>query len=570
MPTLNWIGKDAVINHHKEAPFRLLKCRADLSVGDPDSGNLLVQGDNLEALKALLPYYAGQVKCIYIDPPYNTGNESWVYNDNVNSSEMREWLGKVVGGEAEDLSRHDKWLSMMYPRFSLLKELLRDDGAIFVSIDDNEISHLRLMMDEIFGAQNFIAQVIWQKVYSPRMDAKGFSADHDYIVVYGKPEFKPGKFSFEQNAGQFNFVDSKTNQKYRRRSLRKEGKNSRRIDRPNLFYALSAPDGSEVYPIRPDGSEGNWRWSLKRYKENESLVEWIKTDNGWQAYVKQYYEKEATRPPSTLWFHTEVGHNHEANEELKRMFGELVFDSPKPPRLIKRILELCTNPDEDQLILDSFGGSGTTGQAVLEKNSEDEGNRRFILVEMDKKISEQITAKRLTKAISGYKYKDTKGTQKEQEGLGGGFRFCELGVTLFDPNRQIREEVKYNDLAQHVYFVETGQPLPIPPPFPNPSTSLRASGKGAKPSFPLLGVHNGVAVYLLYNGILKDKSVNGGNVLTYDVLEGLPPPSVPPFSGENGGKGQKVIYGNGSRISKARLNDLGIVFKQIPYEIREM
>src|SRR5512138_2127325 len=181
MPTLNWIGKDAVLNHHKEVPFRLLKCNEKLSVGR-DPGNLLVQGDNLEALKALLPYYAGQVKCIYIDPPYNTGNEGWVYNDAVNSPEMRDWLGKVVGGEAEDLSRHDKWLCMMYPRLQLLKQFLTEDGVILVSIDDFEVYHLRCLMDEIFGRQNFIAQLVWEK--GRKNDAKFFSVGHEYMIVY--------------------------------------------------------------------------------------------------------------------------------------------------------------------------------------------------------------------------------------------------------------------------------------------------------------------------------------------------------------------------------------------------
>ena len=175
MPTLDWIGKKAVINHHNEVPFHLLREEQGMSVGEPGTGNLIVEGDNLSALKALLPYYAGQVKCIYIDPPYNTGNENWVYNDNVNSSEIRRWLGKVVGGEAEDLSRHDKWLCMMYPRLCLLREMLREDGAIFISIDDNEKHNLRSIMDEIFGGNNFIATVIWQKIFSPKNTARHLS-----------------------------------------------------------------------------------------------------------------------------------------------------------------------------------------------------------------------------------------------------------------------------------------------------------------------------------------------------------------------------------------------------------
>ena len=184
MPTLDWIGKKAVVNHHKEVPFHLLKCDPDLSVGDPDSGNLLVQGDNLLALKALLPYYAGQVKCIYIDPPYNTGNEKWVYSDNVSSPEIRDWLGKIVGAEAEDLSRHDKWLCMMFPRLRLLKNFLKNDGAIFISIDENEVSNMKIICDEIFGPNNFITILSWQKRVSPANDAKYFSSDHEFVVVY--------------------------------------------------------------------------------------------------------------------------------------------------------------------------------------------------------------------------------------------------------------------------------------------------------------------------------------------------------------------------------------------------
>ncbi len=545
MPTLNWIGKDAVINHHREVPFRLLKCRADLSVGDPDSGNLLVQGDNLEALKALLPYYAGQVKCIYIDPPYNTGNEGWVYNDNVNGPEMKEWLGKVVGGEAEDLSRHDKWLSMMYPRLVLLKDLLSDDGAIFINIDDNEAARLRCLLDEIFGSQNFVASIIWQKVYSPRMDAKSFSNDHDTIVCYQKTnKFQVSRVGFSQNAGQFTVLDKKTGKYYRRRQWRKEGSGARREDRPNLFYPIKSPDGQDVLPYRPDGSEGRWRGDLNYFNKlsKQGEIEWINSNSEWQIYVKQFQNEDATRPPSTLWFHEEVGHNHEAAEELRNIFGNIPFQTPKPTRLIRKIIEISTGPND--IVLDSFSGSGTTGHAVLKENEEDDdSNRHFILVEMDINIAQNITAPRLKRVVQGYKSKDQKGNEKQEAGLGGGFRFCELGETLFDPNRQIRDEVKYNDLAQHVYFIETGRPLP----------------QNAKKYFPLLGVSNETAVYLLYNGILKDKSVNGGNILTYDVLESLPKHD-----------GTKVIYGNGSRISAARLRDLGIVFKQIPYEIREM
>ncbi len=195
MPTLNWIGKEAVVNHHQEIPFRLLKDVPDLACGNPGDGNLIVQGDNLVALKALLPYYAGQVKCIYIDPPYNTGNEGWVYNDNVNSPVIREWLGRIVGKEDETLDRHDRWLCMMYPRLAMLRQFLRQDGAIFVSIDDNEAGHLRQLMDEIFGSHNLLANCIWQKKYTRANDAKYFSDNHDHILAYArsKEAFKIGR-----------------------------------------------------------------------------------------------------------------------------------------------------------------------------------------------------------------------------------------------------------------------------------------------------------------------------------------------------------------------------------------
>lgn len=528
MPTLNWIGKDAVINHHKEVPFRLLKCRADLSVGDPDSGNLLVQGDNLEALKALLPYYAGQVKCIYIDPPYNTGNEGWVYNDNVNSPEMREWLGKVVGSEADDLSRHDKWLSMMYPRLALLRLLLKDDGAIFISIDDNEVQSLRFIMDEIFGSQNFIATIIWQKMDSPKNTAKHFSEDHDYIVVYAKNAqiWRPNKLPrTEEMIARYKNPDNDPRGPWllsdlAARNFYSQGR-----------YSITTPAG-KIIDGPPAGSY--WRVSKEKFDElnKDGRIWWGKTGANRPGIKRFLSEVQDGVVPQTLWFWKDVGSTRHSKQELSQIMeasaSQDLFITPKPTQLIARILQVATNPGD--LILDSFAGSGTTGHSVLKEGN----NRHFILVEMESGIANPITAKRLKNAIEGY---------KDVEGLGGGFRYCELGATLFDPNRQIREEVKYDDLAKHVYFVETGQPLP----------------QNAKKHFPLLGVSNSAAVYLLYNGILKDKSVNGGNVLTYDVLEGLP---------EH--EGQKVIYGNGSRVSKARLNDLGIVFKQIPYEIREM
>ena len=236
MPTLDWIGKPAVINHHREVPYRMLQCDPELSVGDPDSGNLLVEGDNLLALKALLPYYAGKVKCIYIDPPYNTGNETWAYNDNVNSPEIRKWLGQVVKKETEDLSRHDKWLCMMYPRLALLREFLSDDGAVFISIDDNEVYHLRVLMDEIFGPRNFVACIANINNPKGRSDDKYVATAHEYVIIYKRSNVIFGGWKPEERViRRYNKKDA-DGIRYREIDLRKTGDNDQREDRENLFY----------------------------------------------------------------------------------------------------------------------------------------------------------------------------------------------------------------------------------------------------------------------------------------------------------------------------------------------
>jgi site-specific DNA-methyltransferase (adenine-specific)/adenine-specific DNA-methyltransferase len=536
MPVLNWIGKDAVVRHDAEVPFCLLQDVPELGCGDADSGNLIVEGDNLLALKALLPHYGGQVKCIYIDPPYNTGNEGWVYNDAVNSPQMRDWLGKVVGKEAEDLTRHDKWLCMMYPRLVLLKKFLREDGAIFVSIDDIEVATLRLLMDEVFGAQNFVGTVIWQKKYAVANDHKTIAPMHDFVLVYQRSpswrrnllprgEEKDSQYKYEDAGGVFRSSDYTCNKTA--------------DERPNLFYAITNPNtGVEVWPKRTRV----WAYSQEEHQRHidEGLVFWGKNGKGKVPAFKRY--KHALRNdgvvPQTLWPHEFAGHTDGSRKELRAILHDVPsvsdFTTPKPSLLIERILQIAS--DKDSLILDSFAGSGSTAHAVLKQNAEDGGQRRCILVEMDKHIARTITAERVKRVAQGY----TNAKGEAVAGLGGGFRYATLGKSLFTPAGHINPEVSFAELARFVWFMETGTPLPT-----------------KKPTSPLLGVHAGRAIYLLYNGILKDKSVGGGNVLTSPLLAALPPHDGP-----------RTIYGTRCPIAPARLRALRIDFKQLPYQIK--
>lgn len=525
MPTLDWIGKKAVLNHHNEVPFHLLRCDPELSVGEV-SGNLLVQGDNLLALKALLPYYAGQVKCIYIDPPYNTGNEGWVYNDNVNSPEMREWLGRAVGSEAEDLSRHDKWLCMMYPRLLLLREMLSDEGSLWMSLDDNEIHNARGILDEIFGANNFITTVIWEKNYSPKSTAKHLSANHDFILVYAKNSSKWQRNLLPRSEEQDKRYRNPDNDP---RGLWKPGG----LDARNYYsegtYPITTPSG-RVISGPPKGSY--WRVSFQKLMEldADNRIWWGENGDNVPSIKRFLSEVRQGVVPETIWTYEEVGHTQEAKQQIVRILPDAanVFNTPKPTRLIERVIQIASNPGD--LILDSFAGSGTTGQASIRLN------RKFILVEIDPVIASTITRRRLQQVIQGYAWPDQRGNSHHEEGLGGGFRYCELGPTLFDAYGQIRLEVAFSDLARHVFFTETGQPLPA-----------GESGNA------LLGECNGTAVYLLYNGVMRDS----GNVLTPQTLAELPA-----FDGP------KVIYADGCKLGRERLRELNVTFKQIPYQIK--
>ena len=435
MPTLEWIGKDKVVNHHQEVPYRVLECQysydeAGQHAEDNGSENMIIHGDNLEALKALLPRYEGKVKCIYIDPPYNTGNEGWVYNDNVNDPKIKRWLGEVVGKEGEDLSRHDKWLCMMYPRLKLLQRLLAEDGAIFISIDDVEFYNLRLICNEIFGDHNFIATIIWRKNYAPKGTAKHFSEDHDYILVYGK--------SAEQ------WIPHKMPRTEKQNKAYKNPDNDPRgLWRPNNLaarnfyskgtYSITCPSG-RVIKGPPAGSY--WRVSEEKFWEmdRDGRIWWGKDGNNVPAPKIFLSEVADGVVPQTFWSYEEVGHTQDAKKEIKTIFtGETPFDTPKPVRLIERILQIASDPDS--IILDSFAGSGTTAHAVLNMNKADGGNRKFILVEM-MDYADSITAERVKRVIDGYGE-----GKKAVEGTGGNFSYYELGPVLLLPNGNLNEEV---------------------------------------------------------------------------------------------------------------------------------
>ncbi len=582
MPTLNWIGKDAVVRHHQEVPFRLLEpvpelsCRAERAESfearplagsgrttardtvqaqpaQAESGNLIVQGDNLHALKALLPRYAGQVKCIYIDPPYNTGNEGWAYNDNVNSPEIRRWLGEVVGREGETLDRHDRWLCMMYPRLVLLRQFLREDGSIWISMDESEIGHLRCLMDEVFGRQRFVACNAWQKRYS--RENRGAIGDvHEYVLVYA---MNPDLFQATRNrvpidekqAAVYKNSNNDPNGRWRGIPMTAQGY------RPNQMYEIETPSGRKVRP--PEGR----CWSTIESEFLKLKAEgriYFGKDGSAQPSVIRYLADVEGFVPWTWWPHEEVGHTDEAKKEIQSLLGtQTAFDTPKPTRLIQRILQIASDPDS--LILDSFAGSGTTGHAVLKQNAEDGGNRRFILVEMDDSIARTVTAERVRRVAGGYT--NTKG--QAAAGLGGGFQFCRLSAEpLFDADGQIRRDVSFAQLAEFVWFAETGSACPpsfrggaAEPGIQRQALDSRLRGNDVLAPTPLLGIHDGRAIYLLYNGILKDKSVAGGNVLTGPVFDLLPP-----FAGS------KVIYAAANRMG-ARAAREGVIFKQTPYAL---
>ena len=553
MPDLNFKGKQFVYAHHLTVPHRTLEIDAKKSLllkstlvpGNNDGseqaldGNLIIHGDNLHALKALMPRFAGRVNCIYIDPPYNTGNEGWCYNDNVNSPVMREWLKDAGPVDGEDLERHDKWLCMMWPRLHLLKELLAEDGVVFISIDDNEQHRLRIVMDEIFGAGNFVATVIWQKIFSPKNTAKHFSGDHDFILVYAKDlkRWFPNTLQrSEQAISRYKNPDNDPRGPW----------SSSDLTARNYYslgtYEVTSPSGVKFKP-----SVGNYfRVSFEKFTEldRDGRILWGPDGNNMPRLKRYLSDVKKGVVPQTLWLHTDVGHTQDAKKELVSVLdfenSEDVFNTVKPTSLIKRILQIATN--KDSIILDSFAGSGTTAHAVLALNEEDGGNRKFILVECED-YADDITAERVRRVINGYKFTGKQKTQLLQEkltwsklqkaqklidevkeveklhgdkydqikkevkdnklivigeknvterteGLGGTFTYCTLGKRIDVENLLAGENLPdYETLARYVAYTATGR---------SPSKIRKQRGKDG-----LFWETNNQLFYLIYESNLK-------------------------------------------------------------------
>lgn len=578
MPTLNWIGKDKVVTHHHDVPYRVLDKK--YTFGDTtNSGNMIIHGDNLEALKALLPEYEGRIKCIYIDPPYNTGNEGWVYNDNVNDPHIKKWLGKVVGSEVDDLTRHDKWMCMMYPRLVLLQRLLSEDGAIFISIDDNEHANLKLLCDEIFGSTNFIMSITWRRTDNQANIGK-FAKVSEYIYLYAKNnnKCKLGKLPLSDKAiSEYQYEDKRG--RYGRGQLKDSVRGKHEYD-------IITPSGIIC--------KGPWLIPESDFKKllNEDLIHWPQRDGGTprlKIYLKDMLDKGQI--PNNFWG-IEFGTNQRAAKILDDIFGKRIFDFPKPPSLIENIISIGA-PDTDSIILDSFAGSGTTAHAVLNLNKRDGGNRRFILCEM-MDYADTVTAERTKRVISGYEAKSeietelfsesltanilkkgaalleqaqsvyndnkdkfdrvskpkiidnclkvvgTKINMEYTEGTGGSFDFYELGETIFDPvTGFLNDNADIEQIRRYVWYSETKTPYEKPNIDENPY---------------LLGRYQQNNYYFYY---IKDEST----CLNWDFLNSFT---------EKDKAEMYIIYADRCVLTEEELTKYNIRFKQIPRDIKRV
>lgn len=585
MPTLDWMGKDKVVGHHRDVPYRVLERVPEKGVLDSrgsDCGNMVIHGDNLEALKALLPEYEGRVDCIYIDPPYNTGNEGWVYNDNVNDPRIKKWLGQVVGKEGEDFSRHDKWLCMMYPRLQLLRKMLKGTGVIFISIGDDEEANLKLICDEVFGCGCFVSNTVWQRTLTKRNDSKGIPVEAEHLLVYSKSSgWMPNKLARTEKMDDSYSSPDGDPRAWTSVTCNAPGAATHQ----GMVYAIQQPiTGKLMYP--PVGR----CWSLGQDRMLAEMSKWapyelrniddaakrgevcqgaevdpgtcaimlrdeteearsvtlalyergLRGDEPWPTFfftskgkggmrTKKYLDASAGRVATNYWPATEVGTTDGAKRLLAKVFeGAAPFDTPKPPELISRCIELACG--KDAIVLDSFAGSCATAQACLDMNATDGGTRRFICVElMD--YADSITAERVRRVIAGY------GEGKNTvPGVDSGFAYFELGPALFNGDGSLNADVSAADVMRYVWYTETKAPY----------VDLTAE-------HPYLMGEAGATVYYLAF------EPGGETVLGYDLLGRLP------RRGE-----ATVVYADRCVLDEATLEALGVRFKQIPRQIARM
>lgn len=541
MPTLQWVGKDKVVNHHHDVPFRVLNkvssFRAPEGLPDNSTDNRIIHGDNLEALKSLLPEFEGKVNCIYIDPPYNTGNEGWVYNDAVNDPKIKRWLGQVVGKEGEDLSRHDKWLCMMYPRVKLLHRLLAKDGVIFTSIDDNEAVHLQLLLNEIFGAENFLANLVWKRKAGGGDDSEHVATEHEYVLCYAKRKqlAKISRVTHESPAMTAKYNKIENGRRYY----------LERLDKTSLTYSesmdfpIECPDGSFVTPPHPDPNNPttSWRWSETTVRDRRNELEFIreKKTNEWRIYTRTWEPLEGVTPRSLL-VEKDFGRNRDGTQELDSILGPKVFNNPKPTKLLTHLLQMGAF-SKDALVLDSFAGSGSTAHAVLKLNRQDGGRRRFILCET-MNYAQTLTAERVRRVMSGF----GDGT-KERAGLGGGFEYFTVGEPIFLPDENLNEAVGAEAIRSYVAYSEG-----IPADDQTTVENLHSPY--------LLGLNRETAWIFHYE---PDKATS----LDMDFLAGLR------FGGDTGVSKPTtvIIYADRCLLSAAFMAKHGIIFKKIPRDI---
>lgn len=586
MPTLEWIGKDKVINHHQQVPFRILERQYSYDQQgqhneDNGSENMIIHGDNLEALKALLPRYEGKVKCIYIDPPYNTGNEGWCYNDNVKDPKIQKWLGEVVGKEGEDLSRHDKWLCMMYPRLRLLQKLLCDDGCIVISISYHELHHLILLCKEFFSSRQIVPVTVQTSGGKP---SGGFNYLHEYLVFIVPSDFDPNELDFCGGKSRTPFEGltlstfnktQRPNQTYpifidpTNEAIVGVGQSLQMLINEGLFsgekdsyvYDYSvAPEGSvAVWPVTSKGKECVWRQISDRlladWNKGYIKVSRNKNTNNKNQYSIQYLPEGVIKKIESGKLEVQgnelgvptlkFGHNHTAGSQiptlwtekefytvngtqmLKQIFEEndKVFDYPKSVDLLISIIQSISN--EGDIVLDSFAGSGTTAHAVLSLNRSDGGKRRFILVEMEE-YAETITAERVKRVINGY---------ADERGIDSDFSYYKLGETLLLPNGNLNENVGEEKIREYVYFMDTKTPL---------------TSTGDESNKYYLGSNKGNAYYFFYE---KD------SVTTLDHY----------FLSTIGIKADGyTIYADLCTLSERELKKHNIVFKKIPRDIAKL